>query len=253
MSFLLRLCLGLFLLAPSLAHAASLETPGNGDKLSGLGFIRGWKCEAAGDITIKFNPDENPDAESITTLYGLPRGDTSAPCDDDGRNGFSSFWNWGLLGDGEHTAVAYDNDVEFARSTFTVATAGVPYLTDAPDTCVTVNDFPSTGETTYLEWNTSTQHFEMVESCATTPSEPADLGMCTVGMIVKPGQMCSGSILGINFTFSVNAEGQACIDDAANLLDGCHDTSDALNAAISIANAAASKNADNSWTIDRLP
>ena len=32
MSFLLRLCLGLFLLAPSLVYAEILETPGDGDK-----------------------------------------------------------------------------------------------------------------------------------------------------------------------------------------------------------------------------
>ena len=56
MSFLLRLCLGLVILAPSLALAQLtelLETPGDGDKLSGIGVIRGWKCEA-GDITVKF-------------------------------------------------------------------------------------------------------------------------------------------------------------------------------------------------------
>ena len=246
MSFLLRLCLGLFLLAPSLVHAQSaLETPGNGDKLSGLGFIRGWKCEAAGDITIKFNPDGDPDAESIPALYGLPRADTSTSCNDDGRNGFSSFWNWGVLGDGEHTAVAYDNGVEFARSTFTVTTAGVPYLTAAPDTCVTVNDFPSTGETTYLEWNTSTQHFEMVESCGPTPSEPLDHGMCTVGLKVNPGQMCSGTILSIDFTFSVEADGRGCVE--SSVLNRCYDTS------LSEFGAAASRNDDDSWTITALP
>ena len=248
MSFLLRLCLGLFLLVPSLVHAQSaLETPANGDKLSGIGVIRGWKCEATGDITVRFNDDE---ALTLTMVYGSERPDTDF-CGDT-NNGFVAIWNWAILDDGEHTAVAYDNGEEFARSTFTVTTAGVPYLTDAPDTCVTVNDFPSTGETTYLEWNTSTQHFEMVESCATMPSEPLDLGMCEVGLTVNPGEMCSGSILSIAFTFSVNADGQACVDETG-ILDGCFDTDDALNAAISIANAAATKNADDSWTITALP
>ena len=251
MSFLLRLCLGLFLLAPSLVHAEFLETPGDGDKLSGLGFIRGWKCEAAGDITIKFNPDEDPNAEPIPALYGLPRGDTSTPCDDDGRNGFSSFWNWGILGDGEHTAVAYDNGEEFARSTFMVATAGVPYLTDAPDTCVTVNDFPSTGETTHLEWNTSTQHFEMVESCGTTPSEPLDLGMCRVGLTVQPGEMCSGTLLIYAYTFTVNAEGEACVDDDAGLTDRCYPTM--LPDAVVTLGVDVTRNDDGSWTINDLP
>ena len=54
MSFLLRLCLGLVILAPSLAHAQSvLEIPSDGDQLSGIGVISGWKCEAEGDITVK--------------------------------------------------------------------------------------------------------------------------------------------------------------------------------------------------------
>lgn len=254
MSFLLRLCLGLFLLAPALAHArSSLDIPSEGDKLSGIGLISGWKCEAEGDITIEFFTDGVSRGDPLPTTYGSPRADTSPACgDDDGNNGFYALYNWAILSDGEHTAVASDNGVEFARNTFTVTTTGEEFLTDAPDTCVTVDDFPSTGETTYLEWNESTQHFEMVESCAPMPSEPSDLGMCEVGWIVKPGQMCSGSALGINFTFSVNAEGQACIDDTV-ILDGCHDTSEAFNTAVSVVNAAATKNADNSWTIDRLP
>ena len=52
-SFLLRLCLGLTVLVPSLAHAQPtgvLEIPGNGTTVSGVGVISGWKCEA-GEIT----------------------------------------------------------------------------------------------------------------------------------------------------------------------------------------------------------
>ena len=248
MSFLLRLCLGLFLLAPSLVHAQSaLETPANGDKLSGIGVIRGWKCEATGDITVRFDDDETL---TVPMVYGLERPDTEkkpdgTPLCGDTNNGFVAIWNWAILGDGEHTAVAYDNGVEFARSTFAVATTGEEYLTDAPDTCVTVNDFPSTGETTYLEWNTSTQHFEMVESCATMPSGPVDHGECTVGLIVQPGEMCSGSISGIGYTFSVEADGRGCVESA--VINECYDTQ------LALLGAAASKNADDSWTITALP
>ena len=46
---LLRLYLGLVFLAPALAHAQSaLDIPGDGDTLSGIGVISGWKCEAQG-------------------------------------------------------------------------------------------------------------------------------------------------------------------------------------------------------------
>ena len=37
----------------------------------------------------------------------------------------------GNLGDGEHTAIAYDNGVKFAESTFTVTTTGEAFLTGA--------------------------------------------------------------------------------------------------------------------------
>ena len=72
--FLLRLCLGLIVLVPSLAYAqptSSLEIPGNGTTVSGVGMISGWKCEA-GDITIRLN-----DGGPIPATYGLPRADTS--------------------------------------------------------------------------------------------------------------------------------------------------------------------------------
>ena len=240
MSFLLRLCLGLFFLAPSLAHAESLDVPSNGDKLSGIGIIHGWKCEAEGDITVRFN-----DGDPIPATYGSPRGDTSPACgDDDGNNGFYTFFNWAILGDGEHTAVAYDNGVEFARSTFTVMTTGEEFLVGA-SARVEVEDFPSPGETTVLEWNQSTQHFEIVEIRGTTPSGPVDLGMCMVDLTVQPGEMCSGSILGIGFTFSVEADGRGCVE--SSVLNQCYDTS------LSEFGAAASRNDDDSWTITALP
>lgn len=157
-------------LASSLAHAGihagMLEIPGPGDKLSGIGVISGWKCEANGDITVRFN-----DGDPLIMVYGSERGDTSETCEDT-NNGFVAIFNWALLGDGEHVAVAYDNDEEFARSRFEVATTGEEFLSEASGQCV-VPDFPSAGETTLLEWNESTQHFEMV-----LDEEPQEPGAC---------------------------------------------------------------------------
>lgn len=156
MSALLVLCLGLILPAPALAHAQSaLDIPGNGDTLSGIGVISGWKCEAQGNITISLDA-----GDPIPATYGFPRGDTASACGDDGHNGFFSFFNWAILGDGEHTAVAYDNGVEFARSTFTVVTTGEEFVVGARAR-VRVPDFPSPGEITWFTWNQSTQHLEM--------------------------------------------------------------------------------------------
>ena len=251
MSFLLRLCLGLAILAPSLVHAQfSLDIPSDGDALSGIGLISGWKCEADGEITIVFNPDEDTvDEDHIPTTYGAPRGDTSAVCgDDDGNNGFYALWNWAILGDGEHTAVAYDNGVEFARNTFTVTTAGEEFLVGASKQ-VPVPDFPKPGETTLLEWNQSTQHFEMVMR-----TSAIDLGTCIEALTVYSGEMCSGSISiagsDINFTFVVDTDGQACISGGTPF-DGCYPAN--LPDALSALGVSITKNDDGSWTIDGLP
>ena len=154
-------------LAPSLAHAASLDVPSNGDTLSGIGIIHGWKCKAEGAITIRFD-----DGAPITATYGFPRGDTSPLCgEDDGNNGFYTFFNWAILGDGKHTAVAYDDGVEFARSTFRVTTTGEEFLRGATAT-VSVADFPAPGETAIFVWNQSTQHLELAEVFDRTEPEP---------------------------------------------------------------------------------
>ena len=167
MSFWLRLCLGLLVLAPSLAVAqstANLEIPGDGARLSGIGVISGWKCEADGDITVRFDGAGPEDA--IPTLYGFPRSDTGTEkvCNDDGNNGFVTYFNWALLDDGPHTAVAYDNGRKFTSSTFEVTTLGEEFVVDAnPDPFpLRVPDFPSPGEEAWFEWNEATQHLELV-------------------------------------------------------------------------------------------
>ena len=203
MSFFLRL-FGLVVLLPSLAHAAILEIPGDGAKLSGVSVISGWKCEAEGDLTIVFNDD----GKHIPLLYGTRRSDVlNAGACDSADVGFVAIWNWGNLGDGEHTAVAYDDGVKFAESTFTVTTPGTGFLTGASKR-VTVDDFPMPGDTTVLEWNQGTQHFEIVDFMEMGPT---DLGMCTVGMTVRTGESCTGTILAFSYTFTVNADGQGCM------------------------------------------
>jgi len=252
MSFLLRFCLGLAVLLPSLAHAqstSSLEIPGNGAKLSGVSVISGWKCEAEGDLTIVFNDD----GKHIPLLYGTERTDVrmNGSCleNDHDNVGFVAIQNWGNLGDGEHTAVAYDNGVKFAESTFTVTTPGAGFLRGASKQ-VTVDDFPNPGDTTVLEWNQGTQHFEIVDFMG---SEPIDLGECVEGLKLHPGEMCSGSLLGIDFIVSVNEAGEACIATGIDRLDGCYPDADSLPPTLATAGITATRHADGSWTIDSLP
>ena len=147
-------------LAASPSWTAVLGNPGNGRLYSGIGVISGWKCEADGDLTIVFNDEGN----HIPLVYGTERTDVrkNGQCleNDHANVGFVTIWNWGNLGDGDHTAVAYDNGEEFSRATFTVGSTGEEFLKGAMRQYLLEN-FPVLGETTILEWNESTQHFEI--------------------------------------------------------------------------------------------
>ena len=107
---------------------AQSSSPGHGViesphiQVSGIGFISGWKCETAGPLTVRFDG-----GKAIPLVYGSERADTRSVCGDS-RNGFIAIMNWGRLADGTHTAVAYDNGVEFDRASFTVAGTGVEFL-----------------------------------------------------------------------------------------------------------------------------
>ena len=188
MSFLLRLCLGLMVLVPSLAHAATLENPGNNLSYSGVGVVSGWKCEANGSLTVSFfDEDMMPVGDPLPLAYLNERSDTAGVCGDT-NNGFVAIWNWGNLSDGTYTAVVSDDDGEFDRSTFEVVTFGTDFLRDASAEC-RVPDFPMAGETTTFEWNQGTQHLEAVSRGLSN-----DLGTCEEGLTVEPGEMCSGSL-----------------------------------------------------------
>lgn len=170
------LLLGLFALwysaAPS--QATVLESPLPGAMLSGLGFISGWKCDA-GHLTVRFN-----NGPALPLLYGNERGDTRGVCGDAG-NGFIAQMNWSLLGNGTHTAVAYDDEVEFARSTFTVRRFQDEFVTGA-STTVSTQDFPTPGETAVFTWHQATQHLELVDTFGTsTSNDPPDCTGWTTG------------------------------------------------------------------------
>ena len=88
--------------------------------------------------------------------YGTERLDTAGGCGD--TNGFGLLFNWNLVGDGEHTVVAYVDDVELGQATVRVTTLGEEFLRGAEGEC-TVTDFPMPGETVTLEWQQNSQNF----------------------------------------------------------------------------------------------
>lgn len=139
------------------ATRGALGNPGHGTTMSGIGVISGWKCDA-GELTVRFNG-----GAPIPLSYGSVRTDVrDAGACPHAEVGFVALWNWGNLGDGQHTAVVYDDGREFARSTFRVVTTGEAFLPDAEGQCV-VPDFPAPGENALFTWNTGTQHLELTD------------------------------------------------------------------------------------------
>jgi len=146
--------------------ASALESPAPGATVSGLGFLSGWKCEAQ-DITIRIDG-----GAPLAVAMNIPRADTRESCGGrESNNGFIIQTNWNWLSQGTHTAVAYDNGGEFARSTFTVGTTGEEFL-EGVAVSVEVPDFPAPGETGRFVWNESTQHLELAEVLSAPEPEP---------------------------------------------------------------------------------
>ena len=160
------LALFLLWLFPALTDAASLDVPRPGDRLSGIGIIHGWKCDPQ-HISISIDG-----GDPLPALSPYPRADTGAACSNAGWNGFFTFVNWGIFGDGTHTITTFDRGVPFATQTFTVTTLGEEFVTGV-ERRATIEDFPAPGENVVLEWNQSTQHFEIVANFP-TEGRPAD-------------------------------------------------------------------------------
>ena len=167
MRFFMGLTLSIFL-GVSVGHTATLELPGSGSTQSGIGVISGWKCDANGQLTVRFNR-----GPSLPLIYGSERGDTRSVCGDS-DNGFVAIWNWGVLGDGRHTAVVYDNGAEFGRATFTVVTPGVDFLRGVSGSGTATL---SNGQRVTLQWSEGSQSFVATDFTGTAPPPPPRSGL----------------------------------------------------------------------------
>ena len=121
---------------------------------SGVGVLSGWVCDAD-QVEIEIG-----DLVPQVAAYGTERLDTAGVCGDT-DNGFGLLFNWNLLGDGEHTVVAYVDDMELGRATVRVTTLGEEFLRGTLGECV-VDDFPMPGKTVTLEWQQNSQNFVIV-------------------------------------------------------------------------------------------
>ncbi len=149
--------------APARAHTGTrpsgltgyLENPGPHSFQSGVGVISGWVCDAD---TVELAIGTGGQASA----YGTERLDTLAACGDT-DNGFGLLFNWNLLGDGEHTVVAWVDGIELGRATVRVTTLGAEFVRGVEGECV-VEDFPMPGETALLEWQQNSQNFVIIET-----------------------------------------------------------------------------------------
>ena len=155
------------LMTSGVVSAARLGVPGPHTPVSGIGVISGWKCDA-GALTVRFDG-----GEPIPVLYGAERADVlnEGACDH-ANVGFVSIMNWGNLDDGEHTAVVYDDGVEFGRSVFTVRRFREAFVRGASLT-LPVQDFPHQGDNAVFTWSQATQHLELADAfAAPTSTDP---------------------------------------------------------------------------------
>ena len=177
------------------AHAARLEVPADNLVISGVNVISGWKCDAMGDITIRFNG-----GEPVRLVYGSERADTEKLCGDS-DNGFVAVWNWGNLEPGSYEAVVYDNGIEFDAATFEVVSSGVRFLENVRGQgTITL----SNGQEAHIQWVESLQNFVVIDytDIPTTPdptSPPDQLtgAICSTrtGLVVQGNPYGHGCFL----------------------------------------------------------
>ena len=166
-----------------------LGNPETGSFQSGINVLSGWLCDA--DI-VEIVLDDRP---AQVAAYGTERLDTEEICGDS-DNGFGLLFNWNLLEDGEHTARALADGVEFGQAIFTVTTLGEEFVRGVEGETM-VQDFPSPGKAVRLVWQQGLQNFMLAPldgSPAESPAGPEDGPM---GVLENPGPRSWQSGIGV--------------------------------------------------------
>ena len=161
--------------APDADPTGNLDEPPNNGTRSGIGLIRGWVCQDAGEgveIRITGPSGSNSRTRTITALYGSERDDVedANSCDRRGNDfGFAVQYNYNLLPAGTYEIEAFVGREQIGLSnngqtnTFTVARiSNSEFLNRTPNNSrVLVENFPARGVTTILEFDLSSQNFEI--------------------------------------------------------------------------------------------
>lgn len=129
-----------------------IGTPANGSTVSGVGVISGYHCSGQA-IEVQIDGVSVGRAGAGTTLLG-----TAAVC---GRTntGYSLLYNFGNLTEGKHTVSVFADGVLFGESVFnSVRSGGIPWLAGM-EKSVTIDDFPTAGQSVTAAWSQSYQNF----------------------------------------------------------------------------------------------
>ena len=141
------------------ANDVTIEIPGEGSTMSGVGVVSGWSC-LGGELAAEFRNAAGEVIGTAPLANGSERGDTESVCGDS-NNGFSATMNWNLLPAGAASIHLIQNGEELASHDFSVLALGVEFL---PGMWMTsVPDFPAAGQSATVEWEESQQRFVVTE------------------------------------------------------------------------------------------
>jgi hypothetical protein len=145
------------LLSPAAWAQGALDNPVTLATESGIGIISGYHCTSR-DISFRIN-----DISIGKAGAGTDRGDTKALC---GRTdtGFSLLFNFNLLTPGTHSLGMYvDGQLVETRSFKSIKSAGEEFAQNKYKR-ILVPDFPITGHSAILKWETAKQAFVVTDS-----------------------------------------------------------------------------------------
>ncbi len=137
-------------------RGASLEIPAPGSTVNGVGLISGWSC-LGGELKAEII-DAGEVVDTVVLNHGSSRTDTEDACGDI-HNGFSATVNWNHYAQGAKTIRLIRNGEEAESNEFSVLRLSeYKFLTGASGTAV-VENFPTEGQETVIEWDESRQGF----------------------------------------------------------------------------------------------
>ncbi len=138
------------------ANDAHLEIPAPGSTVNGVGVITGWSC-IGGEMKAEII-DAGEVVDTVVISHGTQRTDTEEVCGDS-DNGFGATVNWNHYTEGEKTIRFFQNEELITSRDFSILRlSDDEFLTGASGMCV-VNNFPTAGQETTVEWDESRQGF----------------------------------------------------------------------------------------------